>query len=259
MSIQDDLLELAARDQRLIRALFEQDQTDLKNAWTDYQTLRKSLRTRLLDQPTASIEHVDAAEILRKICGGDGLATDKLMKRLLSESEPDHPFDEFDDEELWSMGFDLFYSWFSHYEYITGLAELRPLVIRSSVAESVSRLVRQVKDCYAFQQYDAAYALCRTVLEASVRDICVRCRLFPDRSDYEILFEEIPWGTPRGQPPGLRDTVSSGPVRERLQCLYSELCSVVHGCRKSVTKDEARRTFEETIQVVEQLYAAHGL
>ena len=259
MSIQDDLLELAARDQRVIRAVVEQDQTHLKNALTDYETLRKSLRTRLLDQPTVSIVHVDAYETLLKICGGEGLATDKLIERLFSASEPDRRIDEFDDEELRSLGSDLFYSWFSHYEYITGLAELRPLVIRGSVGESVSQLVRQVKDCYAFQQYDAAYSLCRTVLEASARDICFRCRLFPDRNDNEILFEEIPWGQRQGQPLGLRDTVSSGLVRERLMRLYTKLCPVVHGHQKSVTRDEVRRAFEETLQVVEQLYARREL
>lgn len=252
MTIQDDLLQLAALDRRVIRAVIEQDWVNLKSALTDYQTLWKSLRTRLLDQSTISIEHVDAAEILRKICGGDGLATDKLIERLFSESELDRPFAEFSDEELAALGSDLFYSWFNHHEYITGLAELRPLVIRSPVTESVSQLVRQVKDCYAFQQYDAAYALCRTVLEASIRDICVKCQLLPHLSDNEILFEKLSWTQ-------LRETVSSGPVRERLGCLYSELCSVVHGRRKSITKDEARRTFEETLQVIEQLYKVHRL
>lgn len=258
MSIQDDLLQLAALDQQVIHAVIDEGQTGLKNALADYLTLRKSLRTRLLDQPTASIESIGAAEILRKICGGDGLATDKLIERLSSASDPDRPLNDFDDEELASLGSDLFYSWFSHYEYIAGLAELRPLVIRSSVAEAVSQLVRQVKDCYAFQQYDAAYGLCRTVLEASARDICVRRRLFPGLNDNEILFEEIPWGQRSGQPDGLRDTVSSGLVRERLKNLYHELCSVLHG-RKTVTRNEVRHAFEETLQVVEQLYAAHGL
>lgn len=252
MSIQNDLLELAARDQRVILAWVEQDQTGFKNALIDYQTLRKSLRTRLLDQPTTPIEDVDAAEVLRKICGGGGLTTDKLIERLLSASEPDRSFDEFDDEELEVLGYDLFYSWFSHHEYITGLAELRPLVIRSQVSESVSQLVRQMKDCYAFQQYDAAYGLCRTVLEASVCDICVRCQLLPGRSDNEILFEKLSWLK-------LRNKVSSGQLQKRLGCLYTELCSVVHGRRKSVARDEVRRVFEETLQVVEQLYASHGL
>ncbi len=179
------------------------------------------------------------------------MASDKPIERMSSVSEPGRPLDEFDDEDLWALGSDFFYSWFSHYEYITGLAELRPLIVRSSVADSVSRLVRQVKDCYAFQQYDAAYGLCRTLIEASVRDICVRCRLFPDLGDNVILFEEFKWSQ-------LRDAVSSGPLRERLRCLYSDLCALLHG-RKSVTRDEARLAFEETLQVVEQLYAAHGL
>jgi hypothetical protein len=95
-----------------------------------------------------------------------------------------------------------------------------------------------VKDCYAFQQYGAAYALCRTVIEASVRDICVRRRLFPDLGENVVIFEEHKWHK-------LRDKVSSGPLRERLRNLYADLSVVVHG-RKSVAKEDARRAFEET-------------
>ncbi len=61
MSVQEDLLELAALDQRVIRAAVEQDWADLKTALTEYQTLRKGLRTRLLDQPVALIKDPDAA------------------------------------------------------------------------------------------------------------------------------------------------------------------------------------------------------
>jgi len=111
--------------------------------------------------------------------------------------------------------------------------------------------VRQVKDCYAFQQYDAAYSLCRTVIEASIRDICVQCQLFPDLGENVILFENFNWRQ-------LREKVSSGSVQEQLKVIYSELSKVLHG-RKSVSKDEARHAFENTLGVVEKLYMTHGL
>ena len=251
MSLQDDLLTLSALDRRVVRAAVEGDWETLATVLNDYQALRKSIRTRSLDQPVASMDDPDAAALLRKIVGGEGLPTDKILKKLSSTSDAGQLHEEFSDDELEALGSDLFYSWFSHFEYIAGLAELRPLVVRGTVAESVSRLVWQIKDCYAFQQYDAAYTLCRTVIEASIRDICVRRQLFPDLGENVILFEKFSWGQ-------LRDKVSSGSLRERLKSLYSDLSAVLHG-RKTVAKDEARRAFEETLEVVEALYAAHDL
>ena len=229
----------------------ESDWEGLNAALTEYQALRRGIRTHLLDQPVVSVGDADAAALLQKITMGEGLPTDKLIKHLHSLSDSGESPEEFGDDELEALGSDLFYSWFSHYEYIRGLAELRPLVVSGSVGESVSLLVRQVKDCYAFQQYDAAYSLCRTVIEASIRDICVRRRLFPDLGENVILFEKFSWSQ-------LRDKVSSGLIREKLTSLYSDLSAVLHG-RKNVSKDEVRSAFEDTLQVIEQLYAAHGL
>lgn len=251
MALQDDLLTLAALDRRVIRAIIETDWEDLKAALTEYQALRRGIRTRLLDQPVVSIGDADAVALVQKITTGEGLPTDKVIKHLHSDSDSGEPPEEFGEDELEALGSDLFYSWFSHYEYISGLADLRPLVVTGSVGESVSRLVRQVKDCYAFQQYDAAYSLCRTVIEASIRDICVRRQLFPDLGENVILFEKFNWSQ-------LRDKVSSGLLRQQLSSLYADLSVALHG-RKRVSKDEARRAFEDTLQIIEQLYAAQGL
>lgn len=251
MPLQDDLLKLAALDRRVIRSFMESDWEGLKTALTEYQALRRDIRTGLLDQTVVSISDPDAVALLQKITTGEGLPTDKFLQHLHSVSGSEQTVEEFGDDDFESLGSELFYSWFSHYEYIEGLAELRPLVVSGAVGESVSRIIRQVKDCYAFQQYDAAYSLCRTAIEASIRDICVRRQLFPDLGENVILFERFSWRQ-------LRDKVSSGELRQRLSALYSDLSAVLHG-RKTVPKDEARRAFEDTLRIIEQLYAAHGL
>ncbi len=251
MPLQDDLLELAALDRRVVRAVIESNWEDLKAGLSAYQVLRRDIRNHLLDQTAISISNADAVALLQKITTGEGLPTDKIIEHLHSVSGSKQAPEEFTEDELEALGSELFYSWFSHYEYISGLAELRPLVVSGSVGESISRLVRQVKDCYAFQQYDAAYSLCRTLIEASIRNICVRRELFPDLGENVILFERFSWSQ-------LRDKVATGALRERLTSLYSDLSTVLHG-RRSVSKDDARRAFEETLRVVEQMYAAHGL
>ncbi len=251
MSLQDNLLALDIIDRRVVKAVVERDGVNLIPAVSEYESLRKSIRTRLLNQSVASVDDARAIDLLRKITTGDGLPTDRIIEHMVSMTGSDQLPEEFGDEELDALGSDLFYSWFSHVEYVTGLAELRPLVVRASVRENVAQLVRQIKDCYAFQQYEAAYSLCRTVIEASIRDICVRCQLFPNLSENVILFEKFNWRQ-------LREKVSSGSLEGQLKLIYSELSTVLHG-RKTVSKDEARHAFENTLQVVEKLYMAHGL
>jgi hypothetical protein len=251
MSLQDELLALSAIDGRVIKAVIEQDLESLKVALGDYLSLRKTIRTHLLDQSVASIEDRSAIDVLRNITTGDGLRTDRLFEGLDSTEDSGQLSEEFSEQELQALGSRLFYSWFSHIEYVTGLSELRPLVVRSSATESVVQLVRQVKDCYAFQQYEAAYALCRTLIEASIRDICVRRQLFPNLGENVVLFEKFNWGQ-------LRAKVCSGSLETQLKSLYSELSTVIHG-RKSVSRDEALHAFEATLQIVEALYDVHGL
>lgn len=251
LSLRDDALRLAELDRKVVRALFEWNTEELSHALVAYIDLRKNLKTRLLDASAIQLEDADASAVLRKISTGDGLPSDKVIDRLTAHSGEEISVEELGDEELWQLGSDLFYSWFSHDDYIHGLAELRPIILRVAVPESVAQLIGQVKRCYAFQQYDAAYALCRMVIEGSVRDICVRRQLFPDLAGNAVLFEKYQWSK-------LRDKVSSGPLWERLRTLYEGLSAVIHS-RKSVTKEEARSAFEETLQVVEQLYAENGL
>jgi hypothetical protein len=251
MSLQDDLLALGFIDRRVVKAIVERDWENLRSALSEYRSLRKSIRSLLLDRPVTSIDDTQAIDNLRKITTGKGLPTDKILEHMVSIKGSEQLPVEFNEEELDSLGSDLFYSWFSHIEYVTGLSELRPLIVRASVGENVSRIVRQIKDCYAFQQYEAAYSLCRTVIEASIRDICVRCQLFPDLGENVILFEKFNWKQ-------LREKVSSGSLEEQLKLIYSELSTVLHG-RKIVSKDEARQAFENTLQVIEELYSVHGL
>lgn len=160
MSLKDDALRLVELDQQVVRAIVEGNTEELFAALGAYMELRKSLKTRLLDESTASVANAEAAEVLRKISGGEGLPSDKIIERLAAHSGEDISAGDFDDAEIEELGSKFFYSWYSHHEYIAALAELRPLILRSVAPESVTRLVRQVKNCYAFQQYDAAYGSC---------------------------------------------------------------------------------------------------
>lgn len=251
MPLEDDLLHLAELDRGIVRAIVEADTSTLAALISEYVQERKRIEVALLDEPAAMIQSGDASAVLRKIAGGQGLPSDGAIARLLGTRAPGGLVERIDDEELQQLGEQHFYSWFSHREYIAGLAELRPMVLRSHGSEAVLGLIRQVKGCYAFQQYDAAYSLCRMLIEASIRDICARRQLLPDHGANVVLLERRNWAE-------LRRRVASGQLEIRLKDLYEKLSTVLHA-RKSVSKDETRRVFHETLEVVEDLYAAHGL
>lgn len=250
MALEDDALRLAELDRRVIRDFIENNTEEFGHAVSEYLTLRAEVKKRLIDEPSCTVENADAADVLRKILGGGGLPSDPLIEAVIRRSHVEYNIDEIDEGDIEKIGSDIFYSWFSHYEYVRGLAELRPLILHVPVPDFVSRLVRQIRDCYAFQQYDAAYGLSRTLIEACVRDICVRRKLFPDVADNVIMFEMYQWTK-------LRDKVAWGPAWERLKNLYSDLSTLLHG-RKTVTQDEALKAFKATVEMVEELYALHG-
>ena len=247
MSLQDDALYLAELDRRVIRDLLDDNNEDFGSAISDYITLRRDIYKRILASPASTIQDSEAADILRQISGGHGLPSDKVIERLVQQTGENYSIESLSEGEINELGDKLFYPWFSHYDYIQGLAELRPLILHHHIPEFISRLVKEIKECYAFQQYDAAYSMCRTFIEACIRDICVRYKLFPDLDDDVILFGKCHWGT-------LRDKVSSGDVRKRLDILYAELSTLVHG-RKCVSQDQARQAFSDTLEIVEAMYS----
>lgn len=251
MSLRDNALRLAELDQHVVRALIECDTEEFCHALHAYEELRKNLKNQLLDKSVISVRDLEASEILRKIADGDGLRSDEVIRQLSALRDDEPTTEELDDVDIEELGSNLFYSWYSHHEYVTALAELRPLILQCDTSESVKRLVGQVKQCYAFQQYDATYGLCRTLLEASIRDICVRRNLFATLSENDVLCEKLSWSK-------LRNVVSSGRLNEKLKALYERLCVVVHA-RNAAGAIDARETFQETLLLIEELYEAHEL
>ena len=250
MALQDDILRLVELDQQVVQVLLEGKTKKFPHALGAYLELRSSLKCEMLDESVISVKDVTVRKILHKIFSGDGLQSDKIVERLQELGGGDLEMGELDDADVEELGSELFYSWYSHHEYVRALADLRPLIQRSGTSESVKRLTGQIRSCYAFQQYDAAFALCRTLLEASIRDICVRRNLLPEPADDALLLEKYSWGC-------LRNRISCGSLNERLKDLYGRLSEVLHA-RRSVGSADVREVFGETLLVIEELYESYG-
>lgn len=252
MGLEGDALRLAELDQNVEQSLRQRNTEDLRRALTEYAELRISVQHARLDEDVVSTKNPRARDVLLRISSGEGLPADDIM-RALGEVTGDSDlveFGELTDADVEELGSRLLYSWYSHHEYVTGLAELRPLILECDPAGSVKRLLREAKHCYAFQQYDATLAMCRTLLEASIRDICQRRGLLPEADDSLNLLERYSWGY-------LRNKVSSGSLNDKLKVHYDRLCEVIHA-RRSATAGEAFTELREMLSVIEELYEIHG-
>ena len=249
-SLQQDALELSRLNRLVVKNVAESNLSELGKALDDYVEIKKRVKTKLLDTDTPKIHDKEALKILQKLSEGEKLQADKILAIIEKEEGLQDNFTDLGDYEIESLGDELFYSWFSHYEYICALYRLGSLVVSISVPDHLRRFVSQAKNCYAFQQYGAVYSMCRTILESAVRDICLRRRLISKRHGNAINIEEYRWCD-------LRDAVATGKLRTQIRDLYSELSSLIHG-RKIISKEEAKQAFESTLKAVHALYAYHN-
>ena len=248
--MKEDALRLAELDRLVVRAFMESNFDGLTNFIVEFVNLRKMLKKQLMDLPVIEIQNKKAQEILRRLSVGDKLPSEELIQVLEDRIGDNERLEDLDPGEIEDLGNTLFYSWYSHFEYIEGLNEIGSLVLGIHTPKSMEDFVREAKNCYAFQQYNAMYALCRTIIESSVRDICFKRRLFPKRITNVRYIDEYRWCD-------LRDKVSSGQLNRQLKDIYRKTSSLIHG-RKSVEKEEARDIFIETLKVVHDLYSFHG-
>lgn len=154
-----------------------------------FATLKSVMMRIWLDEEAITVEDDEKRAILRQGYESEGA--------------------ELSDEEIDESHSDALYSWMSHIDYVRALADLRPLMLPNDVPEKIKRLVLQARDCYAFQQYDAAIGMCRILLEASMRDV------------FQIGEAYMKWKA-------LSQKVSNEPLKCELRDLYTRQCHVVH-------------------------------
>jgi len=248
-SLQKDALEMRRLNRLMVKAVAESDLPSLQKTLSEYVETKKRIKTQLLEIPTPKIHDREALSILQRLSEGENLPADNIVTALEEMAGVQGSLTALGEEDIESLGSDLFYSWFSHYEYIEGLYEMGSLVVSISVPDHLSKFVNEAKNSYAFQQYNAVYSLCRTILESSVRDICVRRRLITQRQGNIIPIEEYRWRD-------LKDAVSKGALRRQIGDLYGELSSLIHG-RKVASAEAAKIAFESTLKTVHALYAYH--
>lgn len=243
-SMQQDIIELQRLNLLIVRVVAEANLSALQEILPKYLEKKKKIKTRLIENTTLRMHDKGARKILQRLAQGETLPADDVIDALKKNLGVDGDLTTLNAGEIKSLGSDLFYSWFSHYEYVEGLYEIGSLVVCISVPDHLRKFVSEAKNSFAFQQYNAVFSLCRTILESSIRDI------YNSRYSISKVFpieKKDQWQKL------LKNTVADDRLRKQIDDLYGKLCPLIHG-RKVVSKAEAKEAFESTLRAVHSLY-----
>ena len=248
-------LRLKELDILIIKAIATSDVSHLYEYIVEFNAAKKSIRTYGLEHPLINLQGIEDHSvrlIIQKVMSGEPFSVEKAMSG--------RPIEEFlkgelDENEIEKLGSDLFYSWFCDYEYILGLYEIGALTLScGEVPENLSRFVSEARHCYTFQQYNAVFSLCRTILEVCIKDIATKCKILPaDMRNIRHISTS--------RTPDLYDIINQlcdksnmfDVIRNQLHKVRRETNYIIHGNR-IVKKKQAKDILKDTLLVIHQLY-----
>ena len=254
----EDLIQKALRlkelDKLIIKAIATWDVEQLGKYIAEFNDSKKQIRSYGLEHPVVILQDIanpDARFIIQKIMSGEPFSVEKALS---GSSIEEFLKGELDEDDIENLGSELFYSWFSHYEYIKGLYEIGALTLScGKIPANLSGFVDEARHCYTFRQFNAVFSLCRTILEVCIKDLATTCKILPADTD------KIRRMTSRT--PDLYDlinqlcdqfTIFDG-VRNQLHKVRRGTNFIVHGNRL-VKRQEAKNILKETLLVIHQLY-----
>lgn len=245
------------------------DDHPLDQAWgylDEWIRVRKQIRLATLETPVLSIPgpvNKEARTIIQKIKLGEKLPLEKIFNGTALEELFE---DELSDDEIDSLESDVFYSWFSGYDYVRDLYGVGTLIAGvGELPSSLSLFVDELRQCYVFQRYLAIYALCRTVIEITIQDIYKKNDLDDPKSENRIRVKALILQTdPNFQFPDSAPTLyqmikmltslrSYKLMGDRLHNIRKKTNSLVHGNR-DIGGVKPAEIMRETLQAVHDLY-----
>ena len=240
-----DAIKLDRLNREVVKAVIEWKPDNIGKALKEYVGTKIKIKTALIDYPVAKIHDHLAKNVLSKIGQGESFQADNILKMLESQFQEKVSFESLDDFEIEQLGSDLFYSWYSHYQYIEALYDIGSLIVSITIPETLREYVSEARSCYAFQQYNAVYGLCRIILESAIRHTCER-KGFIERRGNVVDIESY-------KPAELINQAAKGDLRQRLKEIYSKTSTLLHG-RKIIKSEDAKKMFRDTLKAAQDLY-----
>lgn len=250
-----DALRLDELGRSIAKACIEWKPAELGELIEEFFQTKGRISAAAVANPVLLLPGADnakAREIVKKVAERNLLPIEEsLLARLV-----DGDLDEILLEEL---GAEELYSWMSHVDYARGLYKAGALVVGcGSVPDSLRTFVGEARQCFAFQQYNSVCALCRTMIELSVKDVAMAYKILPkDRDNIAHLVSrgQVPLSKLIGE---LAALPTFAHLKDDLHQVRIATNAIVHGSR-SVDETEAAATLKRTLDAVHELYEAYGL
>ena len=253
----------------------KEDDSILKQAvkhLIEWASVKKQIRLDTFDTSVSSIpgsENKEAREIIQKINLGEKLPFEMIFTGTAFEKLFET---ELHDEEIDSLESDLFYSWFSGYDFVKELYSVGTLIASvGDLPNSLSKFVDELRLCYVFQRYLAVYTLCRAVLDITMRDVYDKNNLNDQRSkNYRQVKESISQADRNSPPekkfrfprkdPTLYQMIKMVTTMDsykhlggRLEDIREKTNPLVHG-NIDVHKSKPMEMIRSTLQSIHELY-----
>jgi len=139
---------------------------------TEWNNVKKQIRLATLETSVSCIpgsENKEIRTIIQKINLDEKLPFEKIFTGTVFERLFET---ELNNDEICDLESDVFYSWFSGYDYVKELYNVGTLIAGvGNLPSHLSAFVDEMRVCYVFQRYLAVYTLCRAVIEISIRDL----------------------------------------------------------------------------------------
>jgi|GEM_PF-5355488 len=222
----------------------------------DFIQKKEQIREKFVQASALVIWPKRLRNLIEKISTNQDFLADRIVRSFekcsglnlgLPSLHPDTcDLDQLDEAALEKIASEELYSWWGPYDYIWGLVEIGILVTGVPIPPNLKKYLNEARQCYAFKQYNAVFSLCRTILEAGMRDVGLRKGSIKAIQDTKEFFWEYP-------PRTLIRMTTRGRVRERVHDFYTEMSGVIHGSR-TIKPEKAKAALKETIGIIQSIY-----
>lgn len=212
---------------------------------------KNKIRTDFAGQTHVVIDDINLRKLMQKIRNDEKFNADKIFEFFEKQSGESYNIKELDWNTIENICSSELHSWFRERDYVENMIDIGILIIGTSIPENLDYFLNEAKQCYAFQQHNAVYSLCRTILETAMRDIGLKTGKINRPQNDKDFYREYP-------PRKLINSVSFGKLREKIHNFYSEISSLIHGYKK-INSCEARESLINTLKIIEELHELNNL
>lgn len=240
-------------------SLLNSDDSEALRAYAQVSTFveeKRNLIFFLLDHASVFDADAPTLRVLSMIAGDKPFESDHIIKAIIEPQPGDLviynlQWSYIDQDDLQNRSWDDFLGNYGLDGVIQGRLDARCLLTPVDTPKELEDIIDEMRLCFAFGQITAVFALCRTLLESAITDICLRLgHISKAEMTSDFFFKNYP---PSRRIKAI--TRSRSDEQDEAFRLYKITSMIIHGAdMPKGSRDIASRT----ISLVEYLYRRHA-